>query len=79
MGFKIVRRFVKKEPRLNSLQVQYLANVCSAIAQIAIGSMVVPFLIPGLEPTRMQMILLGIFTAATFWLLGLRILRGVKS
>lgn len=57
----------KTKARLNRL-----AEICSDIAQIALASVVLPFL---LDKFNLQMVLLGLITALSFWILSLFLSR----
>ena len=66
-------------PTLNSSQLKIMADIGVALGQLAIGSMIVPFLIPGLDKSKTGMIVLGIIFSTTFFLLSILLVKKVKT
>lgn len=60
---------------LNNDQRKVLADIGVASGQISAGSMVLPFLIPNLDQTRIFVIILGLISTFIAWIFSIWIVR----
>lgn len=60
---------------LNDDQRKVLADIGIAAGQITAGSMVLPFLIPGLDQSRVVMIISGIIITIALWTFSVMIVK----
>jgi len=67
-----------KRPILTSSQLDKLADVLIAAGQLSAGSIILPFIIPGFDKTKIPMIILGAVMTFSSWILSILIVRRVK-
>lgn len=70
--------FIAKEPILTTSQVEKLADVFIAFGQLSAASMVIPFLLPDVDQSRLFMILLGILLTIGAWSSSVLIVRRIE-
>ncbi len=76
---KILLVLLDRPPRLTESQLKVLADIGVAAGQLSAASMILPFVIPGLDKTKLSMIAWGIAATALFWVGGVLLSRKIKS
>lgn len=69
--------FLAAEPILTSTQLDKLADIFIALGQLSFGSMILPFILPGLDQSKLPVVLFGIVTLITSWSASIIIARGI--
>ncbi len=59
--------FLATEPILTSTQLDKLADIFIALGQLSFGSMILPFILPDLDQSKLPVVLFGIVTLITSW------------
>lgn len=70
--------FLAKEPALTSAQLDKLSDIFITIGQLAMGFMVLPFIIPGLDRDRTLVIIFGLVSAIGCWVISVLIVRKLE-
>jgi len=63
---------------LTDPQLKILADIGIAVGQLSAASMAVPFVVPGLDKTKLHLIALGLLVTLSSWLLSVLVVRKVK-
>lgn len=70
--------FLAREPFLTSTQLDKLSDILIAVGQLSVVSMVIPFILPGLDRGKFLMVVLGVFIAFFSWILSIMIVRRLE-
>ncbi len=75
---KIFLIIVKKAPRLTEPQLKTLIDIGVGFGQLMLGSVVLPFLLPGFDQIRYPVIILGLIAAFLSWTISVIAARRLK-
>lgn len=76
---RILLIFLEKSPRLTEGQLKVLADIGVAAGQLAAATMVLPFVVPGLDKTKLPVIAWGLFATAIFWVGSVLLAKRIKN
>lgn len=65
---KVLLIFLEKSPRLTEGQLKVMADIGVAAGQLTLGAMVLPFVIAGLDKTKLPLVVSGAVGTALFWI-----------
>jgi len=65
---KLFLIFLEKSPRLTEGQLKVMADIGVAAGQITLGAMVLPFVVPELDKTKLPLVVSGAVGTALFWI-----------
>lgn len=66
------------KPLLTDSQLKIIADIGIAAGQLSAASMILPFILPGLDQTKTHVVVLGILLTCGFWLLSIFTVRKVR-
>jgi len=72
---RLIVIYSNKAPTFTSDQIDKLADILIAFGQIAFGSATIPFLLPNLDASKIPVLLLGVITTFSSWILAVYIVR----
>lgn len=75
---KLVLILLDRPPLLNESQVKVLIDISVAAGQLSAASMVLPFVAPGLDKTKLPVIVLGVVFMIVFWAGSILLARRIK-
>jgi len=64
---KLLLIFIEKSPQLTEGQVKVMADIGVAAGQLTLGAMVLPFVITGLDKTKLPLVVSGAIGTSFFW------------
>lgn len=70
--------FINKVPILTAPQLKVVSDIGVAGGQLATGSMILPFLVPGLDRSKMSVIALGMLATIISWLISILVVRKIE-
>lgn len=70
--------FLAREPILTTSQLDKLADVFIAAGQLSAVSMVLPYILPELDETRLPIVLLGLTFTIGFWAASVLVVRRLE-
>ncbi len=76
---KVLWIFIEKFPRLTEGQVKVMADIGVAAGQLTVGAMVLPFVIPELDKTKLPLVVSGAVGTAFFWFGSVWLARRIKN
>lgn len=66
------------KPLLTDSQLKVLADIGVAAGQLSAASMVLPFVVPGLDKTKLPVIVLGLVSTSICWVGSILLVRRAK-
>lgn len=67
-----------KKIKLNNFQLKVLVDIGILAGQLAAASMVLPFMIPGLDQTKLAVVLLGLLLTFGLWSVSILVAGRIK-
>ena len=64
---------------MNKHQIKVLADIGIVSGQLSAASMILPFIIPGLDQTKIPVIILGLLFTIVSWIFSVLIVRRIKK
>lgn len=76
---RLVLILLARPSRLTESQLKILADIGVAAGQLTMGVMVLPFIVPGLDKTKLPVIVLGLAATSISWMGAILLGRRIKS
>ena len=76
---KLLLIILERPPLLAEPQLRVLADIGVAAGQLSAGAMVLPFVISGLDETKLPVIVLGIIFTVVCWTGSVLLVRKIES
>ena len=76
---KLVLVLLERPTRLTESQVKVLIDIGVATGQLSTASMVLPFIVPGLDKTKLPVVVLGLAFMTIFWLGAVLLAKRIES